>query len=117
MKRVLITGSDGFVGTVLSGGLGRIGYDVSGTVFDRAPKGRNEFSVDITRPETFSALASGKYDVIIHNAGMMDQTVSRKLMFRVNTEGTRNVLGWARTTGCFCPRRFSGAARSSCSRI
>ena len=100
MTRILITGSDGFVGTVLSGELSRLGHDVSGTVFDRASEDGNEYPVDITRPETFSVLPSGEFDVIIHNAGMMDQMVPRKQMFQVNAEGTQNVLDWARTNGC-----------------
>ena len=100
MMQVFITGIDGFVGAVVGEELSSLGYKVYGTVFRRDPMHDQEFYLDITRPETFENLPDQSYDVVIHNAGMVDQNVPKSLMYAVNVGGTRNVLTWAKKNNC-----------------
>jgi nucleoside-diphosphate-sugar epimerase len=100
MKKILITGADGFVGGFLVSGLSAKGHKVTGTVFIRQPESKTEYWLDITRPETFSSLPAETFDVVIHNAAMVDQKAPRKRMYAVNADGTRNVIHWARSHGC-----------------
>ncbi|MCU0847752.1 MAG: NAD(P)-dependent oxidoreductase [Spirochaetes bacterium] len=92
--KILITGTDGFIGSNLKSGLQRIGHDVHGTVFIRKA-GKNEYLIDVRRPETFKDLPDIKYDALIHTAGIVDQTMPRRLMMDVNAGGTKNLLEWA----------------------
>ena len=100
MKRVLLTGSDGFVGGHLAKDLAALRYEIHSTVFRRPPRSKNEYLIDVTRPETFGCLPVRAFDVIIHNVGIVDQKAPRELMYAVNADGTRNIVDWARNNGC-----------------
>ncbi len=99
MKKILITGTDGFIGNILKNLLSAAGYDVYGTVFLREPC-EKEWRVDITKADDFNKLPSIAFDAVIHNAGMVQQNVPRKLMFEVNAEGTKKLVQWAETNQC-----------------
>lgn len=96
--RILVTGVDGFVGRRLQAGLAAAGHEVTGTVYREAPDGPHEIHADITRAEVPKALA-GPFDAVVHNAGAVDQRLPGKMLWAVNAEGTRHVLGWARIFG------------------
>ena len=95
---VLITGAAGFVGRHLSAHLEASGDDVVG--IDRTPE---HGGVDITDVTAISELiAKVAPSVIYHLAGWADVGGSWKdpvTAFRVNAEGTLNVLGAARDAG------------------
>lgn len=96
--RILITGVDGFVGRRLQAGLTAAGHDVVGTVFREPPAGPHEVPADITRPERPHGI-EGPFDAVVHNAGAVDQRLPGKLLWAINAEGTRHVLGWAHAFG------------------
>lgn len=99
MKKILVTGSDGFVGSVLRRGLKAKGYDVFGTVFMREAEA-DEVRLDITRDGALQALPQHAFDVVIHTVGIVDQSAPKQLMYAVNAEGTRRLLGWCKQVGC-----------------
>ena len=96
--RVLVTGADGFVGSVIGRALRSRGHDVVGTVFLRAP-GEGELAVDVTRPAELERIPAGRFDAMVHNAGIVASGVPRKRMFTVNAGGTRNALAFAAARG------------------
>lgn len=96
--RILVTGVDGFVGRRLQAGLAAAGHEVVGTVFREPPAGPHEVPADITRPERPHGI-EGPFDAVVHNAGAVDQRLPGKLLWAINAEGTRHVLGWAHGFG------------------
>jgi nucleoside-diphosphate-sugar epimerase len=88
---ILITGTDGFVGSHLKEYFTARGHSVYGTVFMRDPE-QNEYTIDLTRPETLKAIPDLTFDVVIHTAAIVDQTLPKKLIMNVNAEGTKHVL-------------------------
>ncbi|MHC4830892.1 MAG: NAD-dependent epimerase/dehydratase family protein [Planctomycetota bacterium] len=96
--RVLVTGVDGFVGGHLLESLRGRGHHVTGTVFRRAPQS-GELAIDIGRDDGLGALAGESFDAVIHNAGVVDQSLPARVMRQVNAEGTRRVAAWARQAG------------------
>lgn len=99
MKTILLTGSDGFVGSVLRRALMAQGYRVVGTVFGRAPE-EGEVRLDLTRPDGLDDLPAQTFDAVIHTAGVVDQRAPRELMYAVNADGTRRLLDWCARHGC-----------------
>ena len=98
-KNILLIGADGFVGATLQEGLLAQGYQVYSTVFMRAA-GENEVSLDISKAGDFNKLPSVHFDAVINNAGVVDQSKPKKLMFAVNAEGVRHALDWAQRAQC-----------------
>ena len=97
-KKLLITGTDGFVGGYLRDYFQNEGYDVYGTVFNmRAPE-EKECIVDFCKDEDFSKIPEEDFEIIINVAGIVDQTVPKKLMMEVNAEGTTTGIIWSFTT-------------------
>ncbi len=98
-KNILLIGADGFVGAILKEGLIAQGYQVYSTVYMR-DAGENEVRLDISQAGEFSKLPRIKFDAVVNNAGVVDQSMPRKLMFAVNAEGVRHATDWARQSGC-----------------
>jgi nucleoside-diphosphate-sugar epimerase len=89
MKKVLITGSNGFIGRHLATALLKRKIEV--TQFDRANH------QDVTRAEDFSGLA--KVDTVFHLAAVSGYSSSNEnisLAYLVNVIGTVNVLEYCR---------------------
>ncbi len=97
--KIMITGTDGFVGETLKKYFQEKGYNVFGTVFMRDAL-ENEVRFDIQKTKEFEKLPKENFDVIIHTAGIVDQTVPKKIMFNVNAEGTQRMLDWGKANGC-----------------
>jgi nucleoside-diphosphate-sugar epimerase len=96
--RVLVTGSDGFIGACIIRHLRQSGHEVVGTCYEQAP-GPDETFLDVTDPKTYSSLPVNSIDAVVHAAGIVDQRVGRKKMFAVNTEGTERLVHWAQVKG------------------
>lgn len=102
MKRALVTGGAGFIGSNLALELERLGWRVS--VLDDFSSGHFEnlkgfggdvIGGDICSPRDWAERA-GPMDAVFHQAAITDTTVSDQLrMMRVNVEGFRNVLDFA----------------------
>lgn len=95
--RVLVTGADGFVGSRVSTELSAAGYEVIGTTYVRAPAA-NELHVDLASDRSLADLSKAlpKIDVIVHAAGVVDASAGLHQMRRVNVDGTRHMVEWAR---------------------
>lgn len=92
MKKVLITGIDGFTGSHLSSYLQKRGYDIYGTSF--LGNGENIYRCDITKKsDILSVLELVKPDFFIHLSGISSPAHGKSEDFyRVNTIGTTNML-------------------------
>lgn len=96
---ILITGTDGFIGGSLKEYFESSGFKVFGTVFRRSP-GEREMRIDIRDDGAFNPLREWRFPVIIHTAGIVDQTAPKRLMWQVNTQGTERLLEFSRGAGC-----------------
>ena len=99
MKKVLITGSDGFVGSILRQSFKSAGFEVLGTVFFREGE-EDEVRLDITRSDSLQALPQQAFDIVIHTVGIVDQNAPKELMYSVNSDGTQHLLDWCKKVGC-----------------
>lgn len=97
--KILITGADGYIGSMLAAHFKSKGYSVTGTVFEREPK-VDEYFCDISKPASIAALPIGPYDMIIHTAGIVDYSAGFSAMKAVNTIGAGNMARWATQIGC-----------------
>ncbi len=93
---LLVTGAAGFVGTNIVKEIGKIRDDIRILDIDigNAKKLYPRYEIvkgDITRKETLKG-AGKDIDTVIHLAGLVSYSKPREVMFRVNTEGTKNVL-------------------------
>ncbi len=110
MKRVLITGSEGFVGTHLWTELEKNGYEVFGTALqNNFPKGNEKIiQCDITDEQSTSSLLSSlQPDYIVHLAAISSPAMSFKIprkTLEVNALGTLNLLEVVRSISSFRPR-------------
>jgi len=115
MKRILVTGADGFIGSHLTEALVRQGYNVRAFVFynsfnswgwlDRAPKdiraGLDVFAGDIRDPHGVKAAMRG-CDAVLHLAALIAIPYSYHspdTYIDTNVKGTLNVLQAARELG------------------
>lgn len=97
MKKVLITGSEGFVGGHLITEMEKNGYEVFGSSFLAPEKNStNTFLCDITNDKSISSLVSKiKPDLIFHLAAQTSphrSWLSPQKTFEVNTIGTINLF-------------------------
>ncbi|HAH08018.1 MAG TPA: ADP-glyceromanno-heptose 6-epimerase [Elusimicrobia bacterium] len=102
MKRALVTGAAGFIGSNLALELERRGWEVvalddfrSGHFENLEGFGGEVVAGDICRPEEWADRV-GPVAAVFHEAAITDTTVSdQKLMMQVNVEGFRDVLRFA----------------------
>ena len=97
--KILITGTDGFIGSYLKNYLENKGFRIYGTVFRRNAK-ENEYKIDIRSIRSLDELQENNFDVIINTIGIVDQKQSKKLMFDVNYRGTKRLVEWGLTNRC-----------------
>jgi len=100
--KVLVTGASGLVGSRVLGELKKSrGFRTEGTYL-RKPAG-NLLRLDITdKRETERLITQLKPDIIVHAAALTNVDYCEeypKDAFRINVEGTRNVVNSARTVG------------------
>jgi nucleoside-diphosphate-sugar epimerase len=95
---ILITGSDGFIGSELKKYLIKKGHQVSGTVFLKNP-GEDEVHIDITDPEDINKLPDFRFDAVIHTIGEVNQTASYREMYKITVDGTRLITEAAKKNG------------------
>ncbi|HBL18066.1 MAG: ADP-glyceromanno-heptose 6-epimerase [Elusimicrobia bacterium GWA2_69_24] len=106
MKRALVTGGAGFIGSNLALELERRGIEV--VVLDDFSSGHFEnlrgftgdcVAGDVSRPEEWAGRV-GAVDAVFHQAAITDTTVTdQKRMLEVNVEGFRNILSFALESG------------------
>ncbi|MDP3988196.1 MAG: NAD(P)-dependent oxidoreductase [Candidatus Levybacteria bacterium] len=95
-KRILITGGAGFLGVHLARKLLKEGYEVS--LFDIADLdakdliGKVKFIKSDVRDKKVVYKAIEKQDFVVHAAAALPIQNSKKLIFSVNVDGTRNIL-------------------------
>ncbi|MBI5244587.1 MAG: NAD-dependent epimerase/dehydratase family protein [Elusimicrobia bacterium] len=102
MKRALVTGAAGFIGSNLALELERLGWQVA--ALDDFSSGHFEnlrgftgevIAADVSRPQDWEGRV-GRVCAVFHQAAITDTTVSDPMrMMRVNVEGFRDVLGFA----------------------
>uniref|UniRef100_A0A7C3J6A1 NAD-dependent epimerase/dehydratase family protein n=1 Tax=candidate division WOR-3 bacterium TaxID=2052148 RepID=A0A7C3J6A1_UNCW3 len=95
MKKVLITGAEGFVASFLYKVL-KEKYDVEGTYFVEKDLGYKSYKLDLTdKKNVFEFFEKNSYDFIFHLAGQSSTKVSLKdpyLTYNVNINSTLNIL-------------------------
>ena len=93
LKKVLITGINGFTGAHLKKYLSKQGFDVYGTVRSRS-KSEAEFQCDITKKDQVDAVMSTvQPDYVLHIAAISFVGESNaSLIYDVNVMGTENIL-------------------------
>ena len=92
LKKVLITGANGFIGNKLMAhyqaqGIPVVGVDLSGN-------GEDIFQGDIGQPETISQLLQD-CDVVVHTAALVSNSIADADMWRVNVLATRKLIAAA----------------------
>jgi len=93
LKKILVTGSDGFMGRVLVKRLRAEGFDVTGLDLAQG---------DITDPSCFEKIGETGFFHVIHLAGktfVPDSWKDPAAFYRINLTGTVNVLEFCRRTG------------------
>jgi len=105
MKKIFVTGANGLIGSNLCHRLGELGYDVVALVREKSNLlGLKDFGGkivygDILDPAKLSSLMEG-CDYLFHTAGLVSfDNRRRDELFRVNVEGTRNVMDAALHVG------------------
>lgn len=100
-KKLLITGSDGFIGTELKTYFLNAGFEVFGTTYFREPIDEREIRFDIRNKENFSKLWDDEnFDTIIHTIGLVDQSEPYASMYAINAQGTNDMCQYAKSRGC-----------------
>ena len=89
IKKVLITGANGFIGGTLMRYYQNQGQDVIGV--DLVGNGADILEGDISQPNTISHLLK-ECDVIVHTAALVSNAMKDSDMWRVNVLATRNLI-------------------------
>ena len=89
IKKVLITGANGFIGGTLMRYYQNQGQDVIGV--DLVGNGADILEGDISQPHTISHLLN-ECDVIVHTAALVSNAMQDSDMWRVNVLATRNLI-------------------------
>ena len=100
MKKVLITGIDGFTGVYLEDLLTKAGYDVYGLVYPKSVRKKHLVCNIAVLQEVVTVFKSVKPDYVIHLAGISFVPHSNvKQMYDINFFGTLNILDALLETG------------------
>ena len=104
-KNVLVTGATGFIGKILVKSLASKGLKVKACIHNQSNdgifnnfKGVDQVSVDILNKDSLFYVMEG-IDDVYHFAALVDSKASKRDLFRVNVEGTRNVWNCAASQG------------------
>jgi nucleoside-diphosphate-sugar epimerase len=98
-KRILVTGSAGFVGGRLAAHLRTQGHEVHTTVRRGRSNGLT-YEVDLAGPGAVHALPRLRFDAVIHAAARVGSRVIDGPLHRTNVDATRHTVEWARITSC-----------------
>ena len=93
IKKVLITGANGFIGGTLMRYYQNQGQDVVGV--DLVGNGADIVEGDIAQPDSISHLLQ-ECDVIVHTAALVSNAMQDSDMWRVNVLATRNLIDAAK---------------------
>jgi nucleoside-diphosphate-sugar epimerase len=99
--RILLTGSNGFLGSHLAAELTRRGHQVVGLGRRPGPSGEAaEYRrTDLTDPGSVAALRVAPVDLVIHNAALAAPWAPAARYLAANVGATSNMLDWARNHG------------------
>jgi len=102
---LLITGATGFIGKKLIEALSKKNHDIRALCINEADSKNLPVKVDvafgdITRKETLKK-AFEDVDTVVHLAGIVSYSKPREEIFRINVDGTRNVLESCGSVGRF----------------
>lgn len=102
-KRILITGSDGFIGSHLKHYLKEnkheFNFEVYGTTYFKEPE-NNEIKLDVRKPSDFKKLWNFDFDYIIHTIGNMSINAPEQLIYQINVGGTKRIVEWGIKHNC-----------------
>ncbi|MHA1954269.1 MAG: NAD-dependent epimerase/dehydratase family protein [Candidatus Heimdallarchaeaceae archaeon] len=102
-ERILITGTDGFVGSHLKEHFLKEGYEVYGTTYYRDPEDEREVRMDFSKDEEFSKLWTDKeFPTVIHTVGIVDTvgSIPDEVFDAVHTGGTKRITEYSKKQGC-----------------
>jgi len=96
INMLLVTGATGFLGSNVMKEIGKVRKDVRILAVDaeEAKRMYPKYEIitgDIMNPDTLKGLGKG-VDTVIHLAGIVSYTKPKDELFRINVDGTRNVL-------------------------
>ena len=98
---ILITDIDGFIGNSLKDHFINQGFKVFGTIYFKDPENEREIKFNILKKEDFSKLWKDKeFEVILHTIGLVDQNQPYKSKYAINSCGTKDLCGYAKSIGC-----------------
>ena len=102
---VVVTGGAGFIGSHIAEAYLAAGYGIASCLDDlsrgkreQVPEGARLVVADVRSREAFSAIADGRFDVVIHQAAQIDVRVSVQepaVDASINLVGFANVLAAA----------------------
>ncbi|KYK34004.1 MAG: hypothetical protein AYK22_00795 [Thermoplasmatales archaeon SG8-52-3] len=91
----LVTGSTGFIGSAIIKRLVKEGYKVKAIYHNKKPeffeKKIEYIQCDLTKPSDLKKIP-GNIDVVIHCAALVKDYGSRDLFYKINVEGTKNLV-------------------------
>jgi UDP-glucose 4-epimerase len=108
-KKLLVTGGAGFVGSVLSDRLLKLGYsvtivdDLSNGQESNLPRGAQFIRGDLAEAAPYEKLGQEKFDIIFHIAAQASNALSFRQPVRdllSNQTSTLRLLEFARSSGC-----------------
>ncbi len=97
--KILITGSDGFIGSELFRYFSEAGHYIFGTVYRREPN-ENEHRIDFCDTHEISRIPDIEYDCIVNTVGTLEHHMPEKRIFEINAGCTANILNWAEGGRC-----------------
>lgn len=101
-KRILVTGTDGFIGSHLKEHFLNEGYEVYGTTYFRDPEDEKEVRMDFSKDEEFIKLWTIiTFPTVIHTVGVVDNegSIPDEVFEAVQTGGTKRITEYAKKQG------------------